>query len=285
MSLTSKALSRLQEVSNPAQKKVANGLKAIDEERKYDFKTYDANKRYEIKPTDGDSTVSGKMDKLNPISVHEFYEFKINHLDDTDSKMEKDLFLKRKNNIVRMMRENRPIYDQLVTMFHFLNHALGQVDFVTFEKIRDESAEKDLDGFKQIVLGHFSESKFKDQITGRVAEFVVNPDMTYSREKLDLLIEFVSIFPLAIKNSSNAAPGMDLTWKDARGQQQDAEKADERVEARKEKETARQNPNENTYLTGLLSFIWNKFEVKNGGNTRESFLFLDKDREHKVTRA
>jgi len=59
------------------------------------------------------------------VSVHEFYEFKIKHLDDTDSKMEKDLFHRRKNNIVKMMRENRPVYDQLVTMFHFLNHALG----------------------------------------------------------------------------------------------------------------------------------------------------------------
>jgi len=77
---------------------------------------------------------------------------------------------------------------------------------------------------------------------------------------------------------------MEGVFKDMKSKQIDAQKADERIETLREKESARQNPSENTYLSGLLSFIWNKFEVKNGGNTRESFLLLDKDREHKVTR-
>ena len=51
------------------------------------------------------------MKKLEPVTVHEFYEFKIKHLSETESRMEKDLFQKRKNNIIKMMRENRPIYD------------------------------------------------------------------------------------------------------------------------------------------------------------------------------
>ena len=54
-----------------------------------------------------------------PVSVNEFYEFKLEHLDETDSHMERDLFLKRKNNIISMMRENRPVYEQLLTVFQF----------------------------------------------------------------------------------------------------------------------------------------------------------------------
>ena len=58
-------------------------MSTIHEDRKFDFQAFDANKKYEIKPTDTETTLSGKMDKLHPISVHEFYDFKIQHLDET----------------------------------------------------------------------------------------------------------------------------------------------------------------------------------------------------------
>ena len=76
------------------------------------------------------------------------------------------------------MRENRPLYDKLVTLFHFLEHALGQIDYTTFEEIRDAP------NFDTAMEAQFSESKFKGSIIARVEEFV-KIDHVVSRERMD----------------------------------------------------------------------------------------------------
>ena len=206
------------------------------------------------------------MRLLQPLNLQECYEYKIQELTESDSKMGRDKFQKHKGSVLRLMKENRPLYEKLVTLFHFLEHALGQIDYTMFETIRDAP------DFDHAMETHLIDNKFKSGIIARVEEFV-KIDKVVSRERMDQMIEFVSIFPLAIKNSLNVAPGLDQVWKDMRRHKKETEN-DNTINLAKER--ARLNPSAPPHLTGLISFILSKFEVRNGGNTRQSFRFLDK---------
>ena len=139
VSLTSKALSRLGDVKNPDQKKAGPELSTIKESDGQVLRPRLTNFD-KIKPTetnDQKSNAEERLKGMGQVSINEFYEFKLDHIDDTKSNQDKELFQRRKQNIIKMMRENRPVFDQYAGLMTFMAHALGQVDYHDFEEIRD----------------------------------------------------------------------------------------------------------------------------------------------------
>lgn len=131
VSLTSKALSRFGEA-----KKIrpGDGLSSVAEE--LPKKEYKDNKE---KRTAINLQSQHIINKLEPVNIMDYYLEKVN-IDETESEAENGIYKKRRDNILRLMRENRPLYDKLGSLTRFLMEAL--VEHEDLEQINERSAGK-----------------------------------------------------------------------------------------------------------------------------------------------
>jgi ribosome assembly protein YihI (activator of Der GTPase) len=73
------------------------------------------------------------INKLEPVNIMEYYLQRV-ETDETPSEAEQGMNNKRTDNIVRLMRENRPVYNKLDVLVKFLVKAL--VDNTQLEKVK-----------------------------------------------------------------------------------------------------------------------------------------------------
>lgn len=71
-------------------------------------------------------------------------------------------------------------------------------------------------------------------------------------------------------------------WKDMKQQKYDIEDTNRYLSLKNN--AIRGESNKKQEVISLLNYIWSKFEIKNGGNVRESFRFMDINGNSKVTR-
>ena len=144
-SLTSKALSRLNEVL-PVKNK-ADQLSAIGEEPqplKVEIKPISKKE-----PASPRSPFSTKFDALN---AREFYEYKGINPDDPEVLLPSDIFKERKAKVVKMMHENRPLFNKMEQLAQYLLSV--HVDHIILENVKkalDEKESPEVSDLREIV--------------------------------------------------------------------------------------------------------------------------------------
>lgn len=92
-------------------------------------------------------------------------------------------------------------------------------------------------------------------------------------DKFDLLIEFIAYYPHAVQKNKNASPGIESLWKDKKFQDEGAEK--DAAAIRKKIAMRNKEMSETRQATGIINYLWTKFETKFGNSTKKSWRFLD----------
>jgi hypothetical protein len=121
--------------------------------------------------------------------------------DETPSELELGLNNKRKENIVRLMRENRPLYNKLDILMKFLFKAL--VDHAHLENVKAEMIRGgvlSMDCLKKELREEFKANKACEDIVAKVSEYLTSSEQDDNKleDKFELLLEFSLYYPHAI---------------------------------------------------------------------------------------
>ena len=116
--------------------------------------------------------------------IDDFYRYKMEHIDETESNMDNALFKQRKENVTKLMHENRPVYDELASLMNYLHSALHS-QAIGLDKVKADFGVIDgsLDKLKITLSTHYEESQFCDEIVSRIADFVKKDDDTVDVER------------------------------------------------------------------------------------------------------
>ena len=116
--------------------------------------------------------------------IDDFYRYKMEHIDETESNMDNALFKQRKENVTKLMHENRPVYDELASLMNYLHSALHS-QAIGLDKVKADFGVIDgsLDKLKTTLSTHYEDSQFCDEIVTRIADFVKKDDDTVDVER------------------------------------------------------------------------------------------------------
>ena len=136
---------------------------------------------------------------MEPVNIMNYYLDRAAN-DETPSEAEEGFWRKRKDNILRLMRENRPLYNRLDTLMKFLMPAL--VEYSHLEKVKEQLLEREytIERLQFFLREQFNLNRACEDIVAKITEFISTSDNDDKKmeDKFELLIEFAEYYPQAI---------------------------------------------------------------------------------------